>query len=466
MAEVKHNCGLVVTHTLPDVYYFLKSNQNRGRDAAGIAFISNGRIDVIKWKGLVTDIPLSTLTQLFDQNKYHTYLGHIRYATKGDKSKLLLDAHPHTIGGQRTENSDHTFILNCDAAIVHNGHINLEFLLKEEITCQLSSKCDSEKLLHYYMQKGEKEIIKNIPGTFTAAIADKRKNEVIVLRDSLGMKPGILGMKDSKYVVSSEDVALINNKAVFEENLDSGSIYYLADDGSFKKEQIVKPQKKQHCFFEWNYIANKNSTIEGLQVNRARRSLGKALAEHFYKPDIDIVTYVPNCPETAAKEYARVTGIPFQPLFYKKNTNRSFLEPTKKERRKSIRNNLHLNPALMYLIQDKTILIIDDSIVRGTNSPEAINMLKKSGAKKIYFASYTPKIGGTNQDPRGCMFGVDMPPSGEFLARGRTDAQINQKLGAKVIYLPIEDMLNTFEKLSIPKENLCTYCIGGSHPFE
>ena len=170
----------------------------------------------------------------------------------------------------------------------------------------------------------------------------------------------------------------------------------------------------------------------------------------------------------AAISYADKAGLPFMPVFYKKRKERAFLGPSAEERAASIRENLYLLYNPKTLIKDKTILIVDDSIVRGNNSPYAIKLLKeKGGVKKVCLASYTPPIGIIGEDgiARGCEFGVDMPPTDNFIARGRTMEEISTILGAEVGYLSVEGMLKVFDSLSMSREDLCTYCIGGKHPF-
>jgi amidophosphoribosyltransferase len=165
-------------------------------------------------------------------------------------------------------------------------------------------------------------------------------------------------------------------------------------------------------------------------------------------------------------------GLPFQPMFYKMRGERSFQGSNAQDRKKSIDSNLHVLPGLRPQLAGKTVVLIDDSIVRGNNSIRARELLyEQLGVKKAYLVSYTPPIGIVGDDgiPRGCMFGVDMPPEsadGEgFIARDRTAEQISEKMGMPVVYVSVPGMLRAFERLGMGGEDLCTYCIGGSHPF-
>ena len=150
---IRHNCGLAAAHTLHDVYSFMKSLQHRGREAAGIAAIGDHTIDVIKWTGPVDFFDLTDLHKIFPKPQYHTYMGHVRYATRGRKDQLLNDAHPHTIGGEIDDRGSHIIIHGCDIAGVHNGQGDLESV--SQVDCgSLRTGCDTEALLHLYRSQG------------------------------------------------------------------------------------------------------------------------------------------------------------------------------------------------------------------------------------------------------------------------------------------------------------------------
>ena len=467
---VKHNCGFCVAHTLHDVYSFIKSLQHRGREAAGIAFIGDEKIDVIKWAGGVSKLDINDLYKLFPSEKYHTYMAHVRYATRGRKDEILKDAHPHVIGGIKEDKGNHVIITNCDAVIVHNGQVNSEYLTDVNVEC-LGGNCDSEAILHKYMQSNEKEILFSLPGAYSLAIASKKDKRVIVMRDPSGMKPASLGWKDGKYVVASEDIAFKKNGGQFIEDVEPGFVYYLNPQGDYTKKKVVE-KKLKHCFFEYNYISGVDSVLDGVAVRRLRELLGIELAKEF-PLKADIVTFLPRCPEVAARKYAEKLEIEFADVFYKTRSERSFLGSTDEERKESISTNLYLLPKIngvdtKEFLKGKTVVIIDDSTIRGNNSKRAVELLKKeNGIEKIYLVNYTPQIGNIPADgvPRGCLYGVDMPPTDNFIARSRNNEEISRLIGAEVLFLSREGMLNVFEKLGIPKEHLCYFCIGGNKPF-
>lgn len=466
MEEIRHNCGLCVAHTLHDVYGFIKDLQHRGREATGIAAIGDDDISVIKWVGPVNTFDLKDLGKILPDTRYHTFLAHVRYATRGRKDQLLLDAHPHAIGGETIGRGSHVIIRGCEMVIVHNGQVDIGRYFPEVELLDLRTDCDTEKLLWIYKEKGIREILKMIPNSYTLAIADRNAKGVIVVRDRMGVKPGVLGIKDGKCCMASEDIAFRKNGGEVLENLTPGHVYYLLPNGSFSKEEVVEKEKK-HCFFEVSYIGDVDSVLFNLPVRVVRGKLGEKLAIEIRTLDADIVTYLPRCPEVAAIEYAKKTGLPFEPVFYKMRGERSFQGPDSAERAISISNNLHLLPGIKETIKDKSVIVIDDSIIRGNNSKRAIELLKEVGVAKIYFLSYTPPmcIRGEDGELRGCEKGVDMPiitPVGEeYIARDRAIEEISEIMGAEVGYLSINGMLDVFEKHGLPADNLCHFCIGG-----
>jgi len=475
---VGHNCGIVVAHTLHDTYNFLKSLQHRGREVAGLAAIGE-TIDVIKWIGTVNTFDLVDLIDIFPPQKYHTFFGHVRYATRGRKDKILEDGHPHVIGGEIEDKGNHIIIRNCRIVGIHNGQV--EDIYFNDIDQELlKTGCDTEALLHYYDKFGEKALMEHIPGAFTMAIADKKRGDVLVLRDRTGIKPGVIGEKDGLECVVSENIALLKNHGEFIEELDLGTIYHLEPKRDFWKEQIVETNPKK-CKFELDYLAHQGSTLNDLSVRRVRLSLGKMQAEEFVAnineiypnrfDHIDFVTYLPRCPIVAAKKFASQLNLPFKKIFYKMRGERSFQGSTASERKNSIEENLFLN-APKDSIKDKVIIVIDDSMVRGNNIARARHLLYDVGKVKdaVYFL-YTSPIGIVGKDgvKRGCKFGVDMPPEpaegDEFIARDRSLEEISKEIRMPVMYLSYDGMLSVYEKLGMPRNKLCTFCFGGERPF-
>ena len=223
-----------------------------------------------------------------------------------------------------------------------------------------------------------------------------------------------------------------------------------------------------HCFFEWNYITDLDSIVNGVSVRRIRESLGEVLYDEFLPAGADLVTFEPRCSEVAARAYAKKAELPFEPVFYKMRGEPSFQGSTAGERRQSIGQNLHLLLGMAQKLQGKTVVLLNDSILRGNNSKRARELLnEEAGVAKAYMVSYTPPIGIVGDDgvPRGCIFGVDMPPGDEFIARGRTLEEIGQKMEMPVVYLSLEGMLAAFEQAGLHESDLCTFFIAVACPM-
>ncbi len=464
---VNSKCGLCVAHTLHDVYSFIKDLQHRGRDACGIAAIGD-RIDIMKWAGAVGNVDLGDLHKIFPAEQYHTYMAHVRYKTRGREAKLLEDTHPHAIGGRVIAHENHLIIRNCDAAAVHNGEADMEPFYG----ARAKHSCDTPLLLDYYWQNGAHQLMRNIPGSYFLALADR--DNVLVMRDRFGVKPGCMGLKDGKYCAASESVAFKNNGAIFIEDIEPGTIYYLSPKGRFKKERVFSEQP-QHCKFDWQYISHLESILDGIPVRNLRREAGIELARE-YKPDVDVVTYLPRCPETTARSYCKERGIEssFMDVFYKLKSERAFQGANQEDRDNSISSNLHLLPRMEDILRDKRVLVIDDSTIRGTNARHAKKLLDLCEVKSVCYGNYTAQIGIIGDDgiPRGCMFGVDMPPTDNFIVRAmnkprnRTNKEINRSLGMEVYFLSREGEFRSFERAGIKREHLCSFCVGGKHPFK
>jgi amidophosphoribosyltransferase len=469
-------CGIVLAHTLHDVRSMLGDLQHRGKEAAGIAAIGDGRIDVLKWVGKVGDINRDNLHRIFPANDYHTFMAHVRYATKGQKDpdEILNDAHPHTIGGTVEKRGKHVLIFDCDMAMIHNGQVNVDSL-EEVVENELQTGCDTEALLHYYKEVGARQILRKLKGAYTLAIADKKRNEVVVMRDPLGIRIGVIGVKGGIHCVASEDVAIRKNGGKKVMDLRPGAAYFFDPHGGFTEEQVVEDILKL-CFFDRNYLSSPESIIDGVSVQTIRTYLGEEVAEEVDARKFDLVTYVPESPEAAAKSCAKKLGLPLIDVFYKLG-DRSFMNSTQEQRERSIKTNLYLKPRVEEKIRGKRVLVIEDSFVRGTVGKRIKHLLYNvAEVRKAVAISYTPPIGVIGDDgiPRGCVSGVDMSPeeneNHSFIARidGRnaTPKEIKKAIGMPIKYLSVEGMNRAFEIAGIPPKNLCTYCIGGEKPFD
>lgn len=466
--QIRHNCGICVAHSLHDAYSLIRRLQHRGREAAGIAFIGDGRIDAVKWVGNVDRFDLEDLHKIFPGHRYHTYMAHVRYATRGRKEQeqILKDAHPHVVGGELYHRGDHIFVMGCDKAIVHNGQVERRFLEGVDSDC-LDTGCDSEALLHLYADILEKEFLRRVPGAYTLAIADRQRKDVMVMRDRTGIRPGVLGMKDGKFAVASEDIALRKTGAEVLEDLDPGSVYYLTPCGDYRRQKVVD-SLPAFCFFEYNYIAHHESILNSVPVRNVREALGDRCALEHPLRGSDLVIYAPRCPKLAARRYAKALDVPFvEDVLYKMRGERSFQGSTSAERECSIKNNMHLAPEAASVLRGKRVVALDDSTIRANTAGRFTALMDEAEVAHAILLNYTPPIGiiGDDGEPRGCVSGVDMPPDDNFIARGRTLDEIREKVGIDVRYISLEGMLEEYERLGISRDDLCTFCIGGPDPF-
>lgn len=470
---IEHNCLLAVAHNLHDAYAMASALEHRGKDSTGLFAQGNEGIDVLKWKGSVTDFGNKALQRIFPAEKYHTFGIHGRYRTRGSRDIDLKESHPHVIGGVVEDRGNHIFIRGCEKALIHNGQIEEKYLMGVEKN-KLQTNCDSEALLHHYNQFGIEALLTNVPGGYVLAIADINNNGTILCRDRSGLKPGIYGTKDGFDCFASESVALREIHASLKGDLNPGSVYYLRPNGKLSEPRRVVSPNKKHCIFEFQYVAHPISLIERLNVVVIRQDLGEKLAEEFHPGDAEFVTYNPESPRDAAQKYAEKLGLPLIECFYKIKDNRSFQAHTQKAREDSIGANLHLIQHAVPLIRGKVGEVVDDSFVRGTVVKRSKQLLYEyAKVKRADFLSYTPPIGIIGMDgvPRGCDFGgIDMPSQEnehhKFLARNNNIDEISSIVGAKVYFLSMRGLREVYEKRGMPFDNLCTYCIGGEHPFK
>lgn len=464
MSEIREECGIILTHDFDDLYTGLKSLQNRGQETAGIARKTGPEIDIVKWEGEVGDFSDHYLGHLLNVNEKPNsiFIGHVRYSTSGKKDDVR-NAHPHFIGGEVTHNRDHMIIRGAKLAAVHNGT-----LVGDEF--ESSEDCDTLSLLKLYEEVGPDGIIERIPAAYSAIIMDSDKDGVSVLRDRHGMRPLAIGEKKSKFIVASETRAINEIGGTEEGELRPGSIVYITPNpNGFRFQDVITGAPRRACFFEGNYLAHWKSSLDGQSVKAIRRRLGQQVAKEFAPGDITIVTYVPKAPYSVASGYGTQIGIQPQEIFYKKSLQRSFIEPDSSRRSKSINKNLFVRDDVD--LNDQVIAILDDSIVRGNVIKDSIRKCKDRGASKVYFISVTPPLGPIIDGvPRGCLYGVDMPPEplpeDNFIWR-RFDGDLEKikvYSGADAIHYISE--AGMFAAYDMPSKNFCTYCIGGPDPLK
>lgn len=452
-SKLKDKCGIVGIYSsdknkniAPHIYYGLYALQHRGQESAGISTSDGKRFYTHKGMGLVYEVFNG---KKLKKLKGNIGIGHVRYSTTG-KSRI--------------ENSQpfHNKIDGLDIAIAHNGDIINSRELRRELEKEgytFKSTTDSEVISYLIRREYQKDnnMIKAIERTSKQLIGSYSlvilfNHELYVVRDPLGIKPLALAEKDSTRMVASESVAFDVIGAEYQRDVKPGEIIHLNNEES----HIIKGSEKMrraHCMFEYVYFARPDSIIDGRNVYEVRLKIGRALYRE-HPVDVDVVMPVPDSAITAAIGYSRESGIPYgEGLIKNRYVGRTFIMPTQEERETAVK--LKMNPIKSEL-KNKRIVLIDDSIVRGTTSKALIDVLKGAGAREIHLRIGCPPI----KSP--CYYGIAMATKKELIASNKTIKEIRDILGVDSLgYLSIKSLV---EAIGISKEDLCTGCLDGKYP--
>lgn len=429
-------CGIVgIVSQNPvnqDIYDALTVLQHRGQDAAGIVTCDEHRLFLKKGRGLVRDV---FQTQHMIRLTGNFGIGHIRYPTAGSDS--AAEAQPFYV------NSPYGILL------AHNGNLTNADHLRHELTTKdlrhINTASDSEVLLNVFahaLQKLNKSSIE--PEDIFKAVAEVHQRcqgayavvtliagfGIVGFRDPYGIRPLIYGKKEqgqeTDYMIASESVALTALGYSVIDDVVPGEAIIIKQDGSFFQKQCATKHQCSPCLFEYVYLARPDSVIDKVSVYKVRLRLGEQLAEKIKREwpidDIDVVMPIPDTSRTAAFTLALKLNLKFREGFVKNHyIGRTFIMPGQEQRKKSVRQKLNTIPLEF---RGKNVLLVDDSIVRGTTSKEIIEMARDAGAKKVYFASAAPEIRFPN------VYGIDMPCQNELIAHERTTEQICAAIGA------------------------------------
>ena len=455
---MKDKCGIVGIHSLDSskdvshlIYYGLYALQHRGQESAGIATHNiNFGLNFHCGMGLVTDVFSNALIKSLAGN---VGIGHVRYSTTG-QSKI--------------ENSQPFFTDLDDGfiAMAHNGDIVNSGSLRDELSkkgYEFKSDTDSEVVCYLIKEeaKNEKDILKVIDSVSQKLIGSYSlviliNDELYVLRDPMAMKPLVLGKTGDHFVVASETVAFDVMNAEFIRDLEPGELLYFKDN---KVNSYILPSakgfRKAHCMFEYVYFARPDSVIDERSVYDTRLKIGAALYNQ-YPIDADLVLPVPDSSIPAAIGYARASGIPYgEGLIKNRYVGRTFIMPTQAEREIAVK--LKLNP-LRHELKGKSVVVIDDSIVRGTTSESLVRILKAAGAKEVHMLIGCPPVIAP------CYYGVALATKDELIAANLEIEEIRKQLGADTLgYISIESLIDA---IGIDGENLCLGCITEDYPTE
>lgn len=429
-------------------YFGLYALQHRGQESAGIAVNDNGRIIYHKEMGMVSEI-FDDVVIGHLQGK--VAIGHVRYSTAGES--LKENAQPLVIKYTKGH-----------MAVAHNGNLVNADQIKEELEakgCIFQTTTDSEviaallsreRIKHHSIEDSLVEVMKQIKGAYSLLVMTPHK--LIAARDPLGMRPLCIGKKEDSYIFASETAALDTVGAEFIRDVNPGEIVIVNED-NLRSIQTEVPEESRMCIFEYIYFARPDSVIDGASVYEARLEAGKILARE-YPVEADLVMGVPDSGLVAALGYARESGIPYgDGLMKNRYIGRTFIQPSQGMREQSVR--LKLNP-FRSQVEGKRIILIDDSIVRGTTSKRIVKMLKDAGAREVHMRISSPPV------KYPCYFGIDTPHRQHLIACHNTVEEIAETIGADTLqFLSIEGL----KKTPIGARcGFCTACFDGNYPIE
>ena len=444
-------CGVVgvvsKSEVSPMIYDALTVLQHRGQDAAGIATCNQDKFHLRKQLGLVRDVFRDThMVGL----RGSMGIGHLRYPTAGSQDREL--AQPMYV------NSPYGI------SISHNGNLTnkdeISQILTDENLRFLSTDSDSEVLLnvfaHELQKQGissptQKEIFKAVRATHKrirgaySVIFMINGVGIVGFRDPFGIRPLIFGSRENDllgpdYMFASESTVLDTLGFNIISDVEPGEAVFVNKEGEMFREACIDNPIHTPCIFEYVYLARPDAVIDNISVHKSRMRMGEALAEKLNKlkpdHDIDVVIPIPESSTTSALQLANTLGIKYTEGFVKNRyIGRTFIMPFQEKREKSVRQKL--NP-IEFEFKNKVVLLVDDSIVRGTTSRQIIEMARTAGAKKVYFASASPPIRYQN------VYGIDMAATTELIAHNRTEDEVSELIGADwLIYQDLEDLIES-----------------------
>ena len=454
--------GIVSHHNVnQDLYDALTVLQHRGQDAAGIVTCDDGRFYLRKDNGLTRDV---FSNEQMMKLKGTMGIAHVRYPTAGCSSSS--EAQPFYVNSP------------FGLTLAHNGNLtNINELKKQLFTDDqrhINTDSDSEILLnvfaHELQQLGKLRIDADDVFQAVAAVHKRCRGAyaavimiagfgVLAFRDPHGIRPMVFGERKteegSDYMVASESVALKVLDFELTRDIKPGEAVFIELTGKFHAKQCSDVVDHCPCIFEYVYFARSDSILDDISVYKARLRMGEKLAEKVLKEwpehDIDVVIPIPDTSRTSALQMAYKLGVKFREGFMKNRyIGRTFIMPGQQMRKKSVKQKLN---AIDLEFEGKNVLLVDDSIVRGTTSEQIIQMARDAGAKKVYFASAAPPVRYPN------VYGIDMPSVEELIAHNRTEEEVGVAIGAdKMIYQNLEDLIDAVQKGNVNIKHFDTSC--------
>ena len=447
----RESCGLFGIYDHPEAakmsYFGLYALQHRGQESAGIAVSRNQNLTSHKNMGLVSDV---FTMELLDHLGGGSAVGHVRYSTTG--SSILRNAQPFVI--QYRQKS---------YAVGLNGNLVNAHSLKNELEMAGSifqTTMDTEVFLHLFVkslaggfEQALVDTVSRLKGAFSFVVLTSR-GEVIGIKDPYGFRPLCLGKLNGNYVLASETCALDLLQAEFVRELDPGEICIISEDG-IKSIHTQVPDNRAFCVFEFIYFARPDSTFYGQNVYQARKSHGRKLAQEA-PVDADLVMPFPDSGTYAALGYSEAAGIPFEIGMIRNHyVGRTFIQPSQSMRDFSVR--VKLNP-IKQLLKGKDIIIIEDSIIRGTTAKTRVKTLRELGVNRVHMRVAGPP----HRFP--CHYGIDFSTKGELIAANLSVKDLEAYLGLDSLYYLSLDGLLESTGISDPENNFCKACFDGCYP--
>jgi amidophosphoribosyltransferase len=459
-------CGIVgVVSQAPVnqlIYDALLLLQHRGQDAAGIVTQQERKFFMHKAKGMVRDVFRTRNMRSLPGN---CGLGQVRYPTAGNAF---------------SEEEAQPFYVNAPFGIVlvHNGNLTNAHALKAELFGtdhrHINTESDSEVLLNVLAhQLGEttrglplspqdvfeavRQVHRRVRGSY-AVIALIAGHGVLAFRDPFGIRPLCLGKSEGTWMLASESVALEGTSHQFERNIAPGEAVFIDLQGSIHAQQCAEHPVLSPCIFEFVYLARPDSVLDNISVYQARLNLGETLAKRVISTvppsEIDVVIPIPESSRPSAAQLAQLLGLPYREGFVKNRyVGRTFIMPGQSVRKKSVRQKLNV---IASEFKGRNVLLVDDSIVRGTTSKEIVQMARDAGARKVYMASAAPPVRYPN------VYGIDMPTPQELVAHNHTVEEIRQIIGCDaLIYQDVEGMKKAIGSLNPAIKDFDASCFDG-----
>lgn len=426
-------------------YLGLYALQHRGQESAGIVISDGKRVRSQKGMGLVTEV---FNQEVLEKLHGHLAIGHVRYSTTGSSS--LKNAQPFLVEYSRGS-----------IAIAHNGNlVNAQDLRNElEVSGSIfQSTMDSEIIIHLLARSRKKKLeervaesLSQIKGAYSLLLLTEK--ELIAVRDPQGVRPLCLGQLEGSYVIASESCALDLTRAKFLREIEPGEIVFINEKGLHSFKPFPKT-RHSFCIFEIIYFARPDSYIFGGNVHLVRKAQGRELAKE-HPLEADLVMPIPDSGNSAALGFAEESGIPFEMGVIRNHyVGRTFIQPSPYIRDLGVR--VKLNP-VKEVLKGKRIVIVEDSIVRGTTSRARIKTLREAGAKEVHMRVSCPPL------KYPCFYGIDFPTKEELIAATRSVEDIAKFVGLDSLgYLSLEGL---FKAMPLPREEFCTACFHGDYPI-